>query len=371
MILKVWQPRQGKEYLTYSAAGRSSRLKIGHFSLTILLLVFPVFPQERTSAPRSQATNPMTLDVVVSEKSGKPVSGLEKQDFVVADNKQPQKILSFQAVQGPQSDSVMEVVLLIDRVNTSFQSAANESEQTKKFLRQNGGQLALPVSMVFFADSGTTIQPATRDGNMLVTALDQSDDALRTSRRSQGIYGAEDRIQWSLNALHSIAAYEAKKPGRKLLIWLSPGWAMLSGPGTELSSKDQKNIFSMIVTASTEMLQARLSLYSIDPLGVADAVGYRTTFYQDFLKGVKSARDAQIGDLSLQALAVESGGRVLNSSNDIAGEIAQCVEDANAWYVLTFDAPPADGPNDYHKLDVKVDRPGTTARTRTGYYSQQ
>jgi VWFA-related protein len=365
------QLREGTKYLTYNAAGRIPRAKTGLFCLTAFLFVFPVLSQERTSAPQSQATHPMTLDVVVSGKSGKPVSGLGQQDFTVADNKHPQKITSFQAVQSPVTDPVVEVVLMIDRVNTSFQSAANESEQTKKFLRQNEGQLALPVSMVFFADSGTTIQPATRDGNMLVTALDQSDAALRTSRRSQGIYGAEDRIQWSLNALHSIAAYEGKKPGRKLLIWISPGWALLSGPRIQLSSKNQQGIFSMIVTTSTEMLQARLTLYSIDPLGLADAVGYRTTFYEEFLKGVKTPRDAQIGDLSLQTLAVESGGRVLNSSNDIAGEIAECIDDANAWYVLTFDAPPADGPNDYHKLEVKVNKPGLTARTRTGYYAQQ
>jgi VWFA-related protein len=118
------------------------------------------------------------------------------------------------------------------------------------------------------------------------------------------------------------------------------------------------------------MMHARLTLYSIDPLGLADAVGYRTTIYKEFLKGVKSPRDAQIGDLSLQALAVESGGRVLNSGNDIAGEIAECVNDASSYYVLTFEAPPADGPNEYHKLDVKVEKPGLTALTRTGYYAQ-
>jgi hypothetical protein len=123
---------------------------------------------------------------------------------------------------GPAGETPIEIVLMIDRVNTSFQNAANEREQTKKFLRQNGGQLPIPISMVFFDDSGTKIQPASQDGNALITALDQSDAALRTSRRSQGIYGAEDRIQYSLNAPHAVTDYEGKKPGRKLLIGSVP-----------------------------------------------------------------------------------------------------------------------------------------------------
>src|SRR5271169_5442806 len=41
------------------------------------------------------------LDVVVTDKSGKPVTGLEPTDLTVLDNGQPSKILSFQAFDGP------------------------------------------------------------------------------------------------------------------------------------------------------------------------------------------------------------------------------------------------------------------------------
>jgi hypothetical protein len=54
----------------------------------------------------------------------------------------------------------------------------------------------------------------------------------------------------------------------------------------------------------------------------------------------------------------------------VAGEIAACVADANAFYVLSFDALPGDGPNEYHALDIKIDKPGLAARTRSGYYAQ-
>ena len=46
------------------------------------------------------------------------------------------------------------------------------------------------------------------------------------------------------------------------------------------------------------------------------------------------------------------------------------MQDAGIYYSLSFEPPPADGPNDYHELKMRVDRPGLTARTNTGYYDQ-
>ncbi|MGA8594363.1 MAG: VWA domain-containing protein [Bryobacteraceae bacterium] len=341
----------------------------------LFCLALSAFPRQAGTpagaAPR--ATNrQITLDVVVTDKSGTPVSGLEQQDFTVLNNKQPQNILSFRAVGGTTraADPAIEIILLMDSVNTSFQSVANERDQIKRFLRKDGGQLSWPVSMVFFSDSGTQMQNATRDGNALIAALDHSDAGLRSIRRSEGVYGAADRLQLSLRALNSLATLEENKPGRKMLIWISPGWPLLSGPQMELTNKQHQQVFNEIVAVSTALWRARMTLYSIDPLGTADAAGVRTTYYENFLKGVRGEKQAQPGNLALQVLASQSGGRVLNSSNDIASEIASCVVDAHAFYVLSFNPPPADGPNEYHGLEVKIDKPRLKARTRTVYYAQ-
>src|ERR1039458_7959648 len=77
-----------------------------------------------------------------------------------------------------------------------------------------------------------------------------------------------------------------------------------------------------------------------------------------------------LGDLALQVLAFQSGGRVLTSGNDVAEEIARCVQDANAYYVITFAPPAADGPNEYHALEVKIGQPHLKAQTTAGYYAQ-
>jgi hypothetical protein len=105
-------------------------------------------------------------------------------------------------------------------------------------------------------------------------------------------------------------------------------------------------------------------------MGVADAAQFRSSVYQGFLKGVKRASQALPGNLALQVLATQSGGLVFNSGNDLASKIAECIADANSAYVLTFDALPGDGPNEYHALEVKIDKAGLAARTRSGYYAQ-
>ena len=146
--------------------------------------------------------------------------------------------------------------------------------------------------------------------------------------------------------------------------------AALSGPRITLTTKQMQMIFNDIVAASTALREARITLYSVDPLGTADAGGLRTTYYQEFLKGVTKPSQAQMGNLALQVLATQSGGLVIFGSNDIVEGLDRSIADANAFYVMTIKATPADRANEYHSLDVKVGTPGLMARTRTGYYAQ-
>lgn len=325
------------------------------------------------SAAPSSTDHRVWLDVVVTDKSGNAVPGLGQQDFTLLDDKQPRTIASFQATDATSraTDPALRVIYVIDAVNTGIQAVTYQRMQLSKFLRQDGGHLALPSSLVIFTDTSTSVQPTTtRDGNSLADSLDSNAPGLRVLTRSGGFYGAEERRSLSLRAIDGLARYEATRPGRKMLIWLSPGWPMLSGPNVQLTAKNEQWLFQTIVTLSGELREARITLYSIDPLGMSDAGGFQTFYYESFLKGVPSYKKVENGNLALQVLAAQSGGRVLNSSNDIVKEIANCLEDAKAFYTISFDSPPADHPDEYHDLEVKVDKPGLKARTRTGYYAQ-
>src|SRR6185312_14212705 len=104
-----------------------------------------------------------------------------------------------------------------------------------------------------------------------------------------------------------------------------------------------------IEALSTALRQARITLYSIDPLGMTDAGTLNVSAYQSFRKPVRNPRNAQFGDLALQILAEQPGGQVLNSSNDVTNLLDKARKDTGAYYELSFDAA-SDEPHTYHAL---------------------
>lgn len=337
--------------------------------LSNLLFAAPSGAQQSPS-PSDKPPTAIHLDVVVTPRSGHPVAGLKQQDFTLFDNKAPQPIQSFHEVDGSQAP--VEVVLLVDAVNTPLMRLSYARQQIDKFLRANGGHLAHPVSLAILTDTSTRIQGApSTDGNALSTELDQSQIGLRSIRRSAGIYGADERVHLSLQTLHRLAQYEASRPGRKIILWVSPGWPLLSGPGIDLDSRQQRQIFSEIIGLSDALRQSRTTLYSIDPIGSGESIASNAFYYQQFVKGVARPSDVMIGDLSLQVIATQTGGLALHGNNDITAMLRQCMADSDAFYELTFDPPPAEHPSEYHHLEVRMTNPALTARTRQGYYSPQ
>ena len=329
------------------------------------------------SQQRSGTAHNITLDVVVTDKRGAPARGLSQQNFTVLDNKQPQALTSFRAVDvgaGTPAPSI-EIVLVIDAINANVLTADREREGIRKFLLQNGGKLPYPVSIVLVSDDPNQLRgkPST-DGNLLASQMDQYVTSLRTINRSQGYFGVFERFRMSLEALRKLGIYESGKAGRELVIWIGPGWPQLISGSTDVTAHDQQHMFQSIVAFSTELRLNHITLYNVETRGLANTSTAQYYDYQQFLSGAKSANDVYPAALSLQVLAVQTGGRVFNKSNDlpdaIAADIGQGVADASPFYVLSFAAGSAEKPNEYHSLQIKLDKPGLTARTRTGYYAQ-
>jgi VWFA-related protein len=328
----------------------------------------PALAPPPASAPQV-ADGRIHLDVTVTDKSGKPISGLDLKDFTLLDNNQPAKILSFQAFDGTaqKPNPPVEVILAIDTVNDMHQQVALVRQDIEKFLRQNGGHLAQPVSIFLISDEKVEVRrrPSV-DGNALAEEVKNLDDRLREIRSSEGLYGSIDRFEISLKMLTAIANAEAKKPGRKLLIWTDSGWPLLISPRIETTTKGQQQLFDSIVDLSALLREAHISVYSIS----SGIPGGGTFLYQDYLKGVRKVEKTEFANLGLKVLAVQSGGRILGPDNDLAAQINRCVQDAGAYYTLSFDPPRAAQANEYHDLKVLVGQPGLTARANTGYYNQ-
>lgn len=338
--------------------------------LAACAVLFPVLgvTAQQAAAP-AKNDGPIRLDVVVTHGDrGKPQPGIPQSAFTVLDNGAPQPIQSFRAVAG--QPNVASVTIVLDAVNLDFQRLAYERQQIDQFLRANGGKLAQPTALAVFTDRGTQILPGfTTDGNALSQVLEKQEIGLRELRRSAGFYGAEERLDLSLKTLNQMISHMTTLPGHKLMVWVTPGWPLLSGPNVQYTAKDQDRLFHEVVAFSDALRRANTTMYVIDPLGAGESPG-RTFYYEQFVKGLKKPSDAYPGDLGAQVFAVQTGGLFLNGNNQLGPLLQKVFDDASTFYEISYQPPPAERPNDYHRIEVRVAEGGLTARTLQGYYAQ-
>jgi VWFA-related protein len=348
------------------------------------------------SAPTYDAEEGLIkLDVVVTDKLGKPISGIARKDFKLLDNGQPDKILTFHAYDGTSTgpDPPVKVILLVDALNLPERLAFYERREVERFLRQNNGHLAQPVSLVELSTTGIVMvgQPSA-DGNALAADFAHDKNIERIRRVPSGMRGesiesllGDPPALSALKAIGDIAAAERQRPGRKLLIWVGPGWGVGSGAYLD-SIRPRQDTFYTIYWFSTLLREARIALYSFS-VGETNADG-RALTYRAYLNGVQSVQQATFMHLNRKVLAVETGGRVLepsddpaantndysltgfNANSDLVQQVNSCVQEAGTYYTLSFDPSHANHPDEYHDLKVRINRPGLTARTTTGYYDE-
>ena len=335
------------------------------------------------------------LDVVVTDRAGKPISGIAAKDFTLLDHGQPEKILTFHAFDeiSHTADPPVKVILLVDALSLPERLAFYERREVERFLRQNNGHLAQPVSLVELSTTGIVmVGKPSADGNALAADFAHNRNLEWVRRVPSGMRGesidslpGEPPALSALKAVGDIATAERQRPGRKLLIWVGPGWGLGSGAYLD-SSRPRQDTFYTIYWFSTLLREARIALYSFS-VGETNADG-RALTYRAYLNGVQSVQQATFMHLNRKVLAVESGGRVLEPSDDptsntndysftgfstnsdLVQQINSCVQEAGTYYTLSFDPGHANHPDEYHDLKVRINRPGLTARTTTGYYDE-
>jgi VWFA-related protein len=323
----------------------------------------------KTDVSEGPSTNEgyIRLDVAVTDNAGKPVMGLGAGDFTLLDNGQATKLVSFHAIEGSGAmpDSLAEVILVIDAVNLAPEQVRTAEREVEKFLGTNAGRLVQPTIVYRLTGSGLTRSSGpTLDGNLLIAELSDAQgfhvvwqQAARVIEPQLSADYARARNAFSLTGLGSIAIEERRRPGRKVLLWVGPGWPVQAGGQSD---------FGEIVELATRLREARITLSSVTAWPYPEM----EFSYENFQHEVKSEKDASPFDLQLERLAVESGGRVMKPSFDLAGTIRGCVEGANDFYTLTFDPPRAGAVDEYHDLKIAVNRPEVVARTNSGYYDQ-
>ena len=212
------------------------------------------------------------LDVVVSDATGKPVAGLQQQDFRLFDDGVERPISSFSSFNGEtaKADPPAQMIVVIDAVNNGFVEMAFIRQGLVRFLRENGRKLAQPTTIARLTASGIQfLSASTRDGNALAYVVER----MGPTSRARGL----DEFGISMKALASITNKEVKEPGRKVLIWLRAGWPTpppISDSFTQVDERNQTMYFKLGTQLTQAMQAGRLVLYG----GYSGAEFYQRSF---------------------------------------------------------------------------------------------
>jgi len=156
------------------------------------------------------------------------------------------------------------------------------------------------------------------------------------------------------------------------MVWIGQGWPSLSDSGFIPDTPSiKRRFFHNLVEISNSLTKAQVTLDAIASPDVSPGPGAQNSHDSAFFDGVRNESQVTAGSLGMHALTHQSGGHVLKNTKDNAGESNACIADAESYYVLSFDSPPAAGFGEYHSLEVKVHKPELTVRTNTLYYGEQ
>jgi VWFA-related protein len=355
------------------------------------------------SAP---ATNPfvltvnarlVVLDVVVTDKTGKPVDGLAVKDFQVFEDDKPQRIRSLDSPSShtlpatsmaagitavfdpaqPASFGHSPVdVLVFDQLNTHFADSSFARRCLHDYLAGQPALLPQPTTLLTVYDNHfKLLQGFTRDRDALLRAVAAApvEYPWKLEVNGKAEYGPVERLDQSLRALEEIAQSYARIPGRKNLVWVGGGFPTINP--TTIDGDDAQEVKDALQHVTDILLDTHVTLYAIDPTSTAAGMTEITDSSQ--AQFLLSAGDALSGGFDpfganddFDRLGPVTGGRVIRGRNDIGEQIASSAYLGAHYYTIAYTpSSSSEAAAQYRKIRVVCLRPGLTASTRTGYYS--
>ena len=348
-----------------------------------------------------RAEHHIILNAVVTDESGKQVSGLKEKDFTLLDNEHPQSITSFRAIDEGIRVHPAHVILVLDAVNNSSRSIASDRREIEKYLQQSPELLANPTAILVLSGQGSRTGLLSTSRNALLSDLkalaqdlhpmDCADEAnLNEAFLNVWMPGARpvgtsssplqstreldcqnQRFVRSISELYKFAKHEEDNPARVILIWLGPGWPLLTSHQFQSDNEAvRQSFFHHLVEISTALRESQVTLDQVAPPDIFRKTELLSDHESESLDGIPSAVRVTAGSLGLQVLAHQSGGQVEIAGKDIPSEIAKCINDAANYYALSFDSLPGATFGEFHSIRVMVKVPGLKVRTTTSYYAQ-
>jgi len=360
------------------------------------------------------------VDAVVTDQQGNFVRNLKKEDFQVTEDGKPQSVSTFTVVDIPverydrplfsakpiEPDTVTNArpfdgrvyVMILDDLHVDATRTQRVRASARQFIERNLGANDR-MAIIFTGGRSDAAQEFTSNKRLLVNAVDrflgrklQSITASKNDQYfRQALIDPTQRVddpddmerahnaQSMLTTLRQVAEWFGGVHGRRKTM-------LLFSEGIDYDLTDIIRSYDAPPSSAGSLLmdirdtlamtaRSNVSIYSIDPRGLAtgteDAISIGSFADQEDSStgiGVGSlSNELRLSQDSLKELSEESGGFAAVNRNDTAVVFDRIVRDNSSYYVLAYYPPSTKTDGKFHRIQVKVNRPGLTVRARRGY----
>ena len=285
-------------------------------------------------------TRTVPVYVTVTDAEGRLVPDLGRDDFEILDNGKPQTISIFASDIQP-----IMVVMMLDRSGSMVDNFRRVQEAAEQFVTR-----LLPADKARIGSFSYRIQVDPR------TFTNDRDELLRILYRELQEPGPTPL--WNAVSVGMTAL--TRQEGRRVVLVFTDG---ADNPGNDRATN---------ISLGDLMKRAReedVMVYGVGLAGRAPGRGMRGRGgyggYGGW--GGPAGGRTQRPDEGLAKLAAESGGGYfeLESTDDLGATFARVADELHRQYAMGFTPEKLDGKT--HKLEVRVKKPGMTARARRSY----
>jgi Ca-activated chloride channel family protein len=268
------------------------------------------------------ATQTVSLFATVTDATGRLIPQLAKEDFEILDNNKPQTVTLF-----VNDIQFIKVVVLLDESGSMVNNLGRVKDGAEQFLLRLLPQDRARIGS--FEDKITLSPEFTNDRDALIRFLQEKLQ-----------YGNGTRLWDAVDAgMSELSGLE----GRRVVLVFTDGGDD-PGPGKH-------------VKYDTVLRRAEAEGYMVYAIG----------FHSKCRCGYNGRMIETDPDPSLKKIAAESGGGYfeLKEGQDLSSTFTRVAQELHSQYVIGFTPESKDGK--LHALQVRVRRPGMTARTRKSY----
>ncbi len=359
------------------------------------------FQVSRSPADAQPGNRSIILQAVVTDRDGRPVEGLTREDFVLQEDNARQEIVFFSAP----SSTVRRIVLLVDTLHLSHNSMESVKAGLRQFVAEHAAGQDLIALMTtkgkpggaaeFVADRTkldaeiAKLRPAQSEVESFLTPALCGKVARREPEAealAARIIDSEEYTTGSLVArgttpqeveskcmmlLHEHSSQRravvagiqsatqklASQPGQRIIALFSEGISM-TAVGGEVAISD-------IRPAVSGAARAGVMIYSFDAKVASSEKQVNIGSLRLSSQMQDSARDLQHG---LAILAAQTGGEAFFGANDLRDPMRKMLENNRINYSLAYDYSTGKDPTKYRNISLSVkNHPEYRVRTQRGF----